>query len=303
MQNKKVVCFGEILWDNLIEGRRLGGAPLNVCYHLMKMGISSTIITQVGNDQNGKQILAELDLLQIDKTYCHTSIELPTSTVEVHLSGNGNINYEIVENVAWDEISITPEIESLVKESNAFVFGSLITRSDVSRKSLYRLIENSRYRVFDVNLRTPYYDKSIICSLLEKTNLLKLNDEELIIISKWLGVTNNEDLLQMENIQDNYPNIEGIILTKGAEGAIYYAKGIQSSVKALKVNVKDTVGSGDSFLAAFLSAKLKGLSIEYALQSASLLSGFIASQPGACPGYKLSDLVDFKESLHISRIN
>lgn len=296
MKESKIVCFGEILWDNLKEGRRLGGAPLNVCYHLQKMGISSTIITQIGDDKNGRDILAALEKLQIDTTFCSITPHRPTSTVEVHLKEDHQVEYEIVENVAWDEIECTPAMKSAVEEADAFVFGSLITRSDTSRQTLFSLLESSRYRVFDVNLRAPFYRWEIIRQLLEKTNLLKLNEEELQRIMGWLGQKGGDLQQQLESIQKHFPGIETILLTQGAKGARYYSGGQHDSIKAMKVTVRDTVGSGDAFLAAFLAGKFCGQPIRQALEQASQLSGFVAAHDGACPQYEKQDLLHFKKA-------
>lgn len=296
--NKSVVCFGEILWDNLKEGRRLGGAPLNVCYHLIKSGIDSAIVSQVGNDQNGKDIIGELYKLGISATWCNISGNKPTSTVEVHMQGQ-QISYEIVENVAWDFIEWTPELSQLVQSAEALVFGSLATRSDVSRNTLLRLMEVSRFRVFDMNLRAPFYDQEGIFLLMKQAQLLKLNDEELDIVMAWMGEGRSTREEELRMIQHRFPNIAEIILTLGAEGSVYYSNGEYIVKQAHKVQVKDTVGSGDSFLAAFLSSKLKGRPVAESLERAGLLSAFIATQHGACPVYDENDLINFKKSLQL----
>ncbi|QEC42569.1 carbohydrate kinase family protein [Pseudobacter ginsenosidimutans] len=298
MKHTRVVCFGEILWDNLKEGRRLGGAPLNVCYHLTKSGIESSIISQVGNDQNGEAIFTELKKLGVDTRFCAISMEKPTSTVEVHMNGQ-ELRYEIVEDVAWDYIETTPEMIELVKAADALVFGSLVTRSEISRKTLFRLMEESRFLVFDMNLRAPFYDRDGIFRLMNKTDLLKLNEDELGIVSGWLGENSTEKQQQLQTIRKQFPNIAEIILTLGAEGSVYFSTNEFVEKKANKVRVKDTVGSGDSFLAAFLANKLKGSSIADSLDRASLLSGFIATQAGACPVYDENDLLRFKQSIDL----
>ncbi|MBB1285135.1 carbohydrate kinase [Flavisolibacter sp. BT320] len=297
MKESKIICFGEILWDNLKEGRRLGGAPLNVCYHLQKMGIKSAIITRIGDDRNGRDILAELQKLQVDTTFCTVSKELPTSTVEVHLKENHQVDYEIVENVAWDEMQTTPEMEQAVSEADAFVFGSLVTRSQTSRQTLMALLEKSRYRVFDVNLRAPFYRWEIIQQLLQKTNLLKLNEDELQIIMEWLKQEDSIVEEQLERLQGHFQSIDTILLTQGARGAQCYSQGKHEKVQALKVNVKDTVGSGDAFLAAFLAGKFSGKTIGASLEQASLLSGFVATHDGACPHYEKQDLLSLRNAV------
>lgn len=295
MKELEVICFGEILWDKLEEGKKLGGAPLNVCYHLTKLGIKSRIVTQVGNDPDGMAILRELERLNINKEFCFVTDKKPTSVVEVQLGENNQVTYEIVENVAWDHIAFTPQLGDMAKFSKALIFGSLASRSETSRETLFKLIEKSSFRVFDVNLRPPYYTKELILALLESTDLLKLNEEELEQISLWLGETASDQQEAVRRIQENFPSIKEILLTRGHLGAVYFGENKILEVPAYKVQVKDTVGSGDSFLAGFVSQKLQNKSIEAALEQASLLSGFVASRNGACPDYELEDLERVKE--------
>jgi len=291
MSDLNIICFGEILWDNLKEGKRLGGAPLNVCYHLNKLGVNSRIISQIGADRDGMEILQELKARGIDSEHCAVSHTKPTSTVEVVVGKQGDIWYDIVENVAWDDIVCTPQVEHLVADSDALVFGSLITRSAISRETLFQLLKKSKFRVFDVNLRSPFYTKELICSLLELTDLLKLNEDEMGIISDWLAFPQETMHEQMEHMQRCFPNIQEIILTRGSQGAIYFSNTEQIRVDAHPVKIKDTVGSGDAFLSAFLAHKMKGTSIQAALQHASILSAYVASKSGACPIYDPKDLL------------
>lgn len=294
MKKQKVICFGEILWDNLKEGRRLGGAPLNVCYHLSQMGISTSIITQIGKDKDGNDILETLDELGVDIETVIRTDKHPTSTVEVLLGKNNEVHYEIMEDVAWDHIEYSHDLGKLVNESLILVFGSLVTRSETSRKTLFKLIEKSQYRVFDVNLRAPFYHKELILSLLRVTHLLKLNQDELSIISKWLGGNQKNDQDEIGLIQEKFPNLTEILLTQGHKGAMLVTNDIWTKVPSCNVKVKDTVGSGDSFLAAYIAAKIKKVSANTALKEASLLSGFIATHNGACPVYNLTDFNNFK---------
>lgn len=299
MKELEVLCFGEVLWDNLKDGRKLGGAPLNVCYHLTKMGIGSRIITQIGNDPDGRAILKELNHLGINVDTCWISDSKATSTVEVHLGENDEVTYEILQDVAWDHILYTPELGTLVRGAKALVFGSLVARSKTSRDTLFRLIRKSDFRVFDVNLRRPFYSKELIISLLQYTDLLKLNQEELYKISQWLRETRNDKQDGIGIIQKKFPNIKEILLTRGHKGAVYIRGNETIKIPAYEVRVKDTVGSGDSFLAAFIAQKLNNKSVASALQQASFLSAFIASNNGACPDYNMKDLEKFKESFQI----
>lgn len=293
----KVICFGEILWDNLKEGRRLGGAPLNVCYHLNKMGVKSTFISKLGNDGDGAAIRQELKRMGIDDRFCFTSDDMPTSTVEVKLSATHEVTYEILQNVAWDAIGLTKEMEDLVKAAAGFVYGSLVARSEVSRKTLLTLLPFAKYRVLDLNLRSPFYSQPLIEELLSYAHLLKLNEDELRKVSCWLGVKQEDTFIRLNAVMQSFPDIAEILFTRGENGAIYFSREKNASVEALKVNVQDTVGSGDSFLAAFLAGKFQGISIPDALRQAALLSGFVATQKGACPEYDAQMLAGLKREL------
>lgn len=296
MKEIKVICFGEILWDNLLNGRRLGGAPLNVCYHLSKMGVEAQIISQIGDDDDGVAILESLKTLGIHTDAIQISDSRPTSTVEVHLQPDNEVSYDIVEDVAWDHISYSNFLGQLVRSSEVLVFGSLAARSSLTRGTLLRLVEQSDFRVFDVNLRPPFYDQKRIFSLLKLTHLLKLNMAELDEITNWIQeglVSQNQ---KIETLRNEFPNIKEILLTQGHEGAVYIKGNSRIEIPALKVEVKDTVGSGDSFLAAFLAARLNQEPVYNALVKASVLSGYVATRNGACPVYSQQDLEVFKQT-------
>ncbi|MGB4399487.1 MAG: carbohydrate kinase [Daejeonella sp.] len=290
-KNIKVVCFGEILWDNLPGGRKPGGAPMNVAYHLNQLGIISTLISKVGSDQNGEDLLKFINKKGISTEYCQTDMMYNTSTVEVNIGSDHEVSYEIVSPVAWDFILPEKRMDQLVAAADAFVFGSLAVRNPTSFKTLQSLLKASRYRVFDVNLREPHFTKETITILLQHADLLKLNSHELNLISSWFGNSQNER--QMINMLQERFGIKEIVVTKGANGAAYYSKSEQFTIPAFKVEINDTIGSGDSFLAAFLGQKLKGQSVQDCLISAAALGAFVASQPGACPDYNISDLNRF----------
>ncbi len=293
----QVVCFGEILWDMLPEGRQLGGAPLNVCYHLRQQGINSTIITQTGDDQPGRDIRKLLQQKGIDQQYCLLSAHYPTSTVDVLVDADQHISYTIREQVAWDYIIVNADLERCVAESSMLVFGSLIARNPVSRNTLLKLIQKSAFRVFDINLRKPHYDREIIFELLQKTNLLKLNGEELSIITGWLPDRNLSENDPIQQLFETFPSVKEIIVTQGAAGAVYYSHHHTQKVQGVKVRVKDTVGSGDAFLAGFLTARIRGSALSEALEHAVLLSAFVAAHAGACPEYTEADLKEFRKGV------
>jgi len=281
----EVICFGEVLWDNLPQGRRIGGAPLNVCYHLNQNGIASAMISQIGIDQPGKDLRAGLKELGLDDEFIPGKAAYPTSVVEVHLQSQGQVSYEIVENVAWDFIEFHEDIAQIIQESSFFVFGSLASRSAQTRETLLRYLPYSPWPVFDVNLRQHYFSNELIISLIEQTKTLKVNEEEVLLIASWLGF--KEEYLEdyPARFLHRFPLLQEIILTKGGAGAYYENRESSHSVCATKVSVKDTVGAGDSFLAAFLAKKINGSTLPDALSHASRISGFVASCAGACPVY------------------
>ena len=289
---RKVVCYGEILWDNLPTGKKPGGAPMNVAYHLNQLGIESCLISRVGDDTNGREILNFLKSKGLSTEYCQIDHSFPTSTVEVSIAADKEVCYDIVKPVAWDYIEESVALTRLVSEADAFVFGSLAARNSVSYLTVASLLEKAKYRVFDVNLREPHYSPATITHLLRKTNLLKLNIHELNLIATWFNTSCTTEWEKITLLQDEFA-IDEIVVTKGSSGATYYTQHAQCNYPAYKVKVNDTVGSGDSFLAAFLSQKLKGESIEGILSYASALGAYVTMHSGACPDYKKYDLDQF----------
>jgi len=297
----KVICFGEILWDLLPEGARIGGAPLNVCYHLNRAGIKSSIVSKIGQDEFGRQLLTELNDLAVNVGYLIQSNVYPTSTVEVSLDKNGTPTYSIVENVAWDYIEYDSNVAAEITEADAFVFGSLVARNTVSYATLLRYLDSSKYNVMDINLRAPFYSKERIFSLLNYVNLLKINDEEIEILRKWLEIDYSDEEVVCQYLIDKFPKLKEIILTKGSKGAFYFSSVDRDSIGVYEVKVKDTIGAGDSFLAGFLAKRLTGGSVKEALDQAALISAFIASTSGANPIYSGQDLEHFKNSTSLKK--
>ena len=288
MDNKKrnrVICFGEVLWDNLPTGKRIGGAPLNVCYHLKQHGITSEMISQVGLDKLGKELREGIKALHISDHFIEEDTTHDTSMVQVHVHQQGQVTYEIVDHVAWDYITYEAEIAQMIQESSMLVFGSLAARNEKTRETLLRYLPFSPWTVFDVNLRQHYFSKELIISLIEQTRTLKVNQEELVLIASWLGFPPDHLQEYPSLFLKKFPMLQEVILTKGAAGAYYQNREISHSVHACKVSVVDTVGAGDSFLAAFLAKRLQDYPVQEALNHASKISGFVASCAGACPTY------------------
>jgi len=288
--NHKVVCFGEVLWDILPTGAVPGGAPMNVAYHLQKQGKNPALITKIGNDEKGKELITIFsghgvctDFFQVDHQH---------ETGKVHATPNehNEVVYDIVKPVAWDYINWDDSFIDLITNANYFVFGSLAARNEVSKNTLFRLLEIARNKVLDINLRAPHYNRRIVEELLQKADFLKLNLAEQELITGWISNYKTiED--RIKSITDKF-KISKIVATMGSDGAKLFMDGNIITHEGFKVEVVDTVGSGDAFLAGLLSKMLDKATNEEALEFASGIGAFIATQRGACPEYDLQNVVD-----------
>lgn len=291
-ENSRVICFGEVLWDNLPEGRKPGGAPMNVAYHLNQLGIESSIVSRVGDDQNGKDLKSFINGKGIPVQFIQKDTTYNTSEVAVHISENKEVSYEILYPVAWDFISFDSEVEEMVKYADAFVYGSLSSRAEMTSNTLYRLLENASYRIFDINLRPPFIDQEKLENLLQMADLLKLNNHELDLIAGWYELENHTEVQKTSFLLARF-DIKEMIVTKGSFGASYYNRSKEIHQQAYSVVVQDTVGSGDAFLSGFIAARLNGKSDSEALEYATALGGFVTMNAGACPSYYPSEIDSF----------
>jgi fructokinase len=287
----QVLCFGEVLWDNLPTGPLPGGAPMNVALHLKRFGLKSIIASSVGYDQKGRDLESFLIQSGMDTRLIQVHPSLPTSEVLVKLNEKNNATFEICEPVAWDEIRLTPELAGEVKKSQALVYGSLASRNSFTRNTLNSLLESDLLRIMDVNLRPPFNKREIVIPLLSKADIVKLNDDELVTICGWYNL--DGDFNTRSFGLSNLLNLKSLIVTKGEHGAclvhdnkLYYHSGY-------KVKVADTVGAGDAFLAGFLAAFFDGKDMNTALTEASAIGAFVASKPGATPDYTRQVVIEF----------
>jgi len=292
--NNYAVCFGEILWDIFPAGSRAGGAPFNVAYNLDKMGLKVQMISKIGNDQLGNELLKQLKKWDISTDYIQIDKQKPTGTVLANFDEQGEAHYDIVNNVAWDHINILPEHGKLVANAEAFVFGSLIARNEESKHTLLNLIEYSKFRVFDVNFRPPFIDFDLIKILLHKAHLVKMNKVELRTIIGFLDEEYIDEDTSIMLIQ-KYFDLNEVVLTKGSKGARYFVGNENYTFPAVSIEVADTVGSGDSFLAGFLSKRIQGKSPDEIMKQAVSLGAFITSKSGACPDYTYEEFKSFRE--------
>jgi fructokinase len=277
--------MGEALWDMLPEGRKLGGAPANFAYHVSQFGLDSRVVSAVGDDELGNEILANFAEKQLD--FQIEKVAYPTGTVQVTLDEKGVPCYEIKEGVAWDNIPYTPALENLAKQTHAVCFGSLAQRNAVSRETINRFIDQmpedeNVLKIFDINLRQHFYSKELIEASLKKSNVLKINDEELVVVGEMFGFADIDFQDKCWILLAKY-NLKMLILTCGTEGSYVFTPGEVSFLETPQVQVADTVGAGDSFTGAFVAAILSGKTVKDAHRLAVDVSAFVCTQNGAMP--------------------
>ena len=286
METKRfVVGLGEALWDCLPEGKKLGGAPANFAYHAGQfLGQENTLaVSALGEDSLADETKASLK--EHGLNYLMPRVPYPTGTVQVTLTGDGIPTYDIKENVAWDNIPFTPEIEEVARNCKAVCFGSLAQRNVVSRENIHRFLDATPadcMKIFDINLRQQFYTKEVIQASLRRCNVLKINDEELVLIGRMFGYPG----LDIENkcwlILGKY-DLDMLVLTCGTNGSYVFTPGQMSFQETPKVEVADTVGAGDSFTGSFCPAILEGKPVAEAHKRAVQVSAFVCTQNGAMP--------------------
>ena len=284
-----IVGMGEALWDVLPEGKKIGGAPANFAYHVSQFGFNSRVVSAVGDDKLGNEILDNFSEKNLN--FLIEKVPYPTGTVQVELDDEGIPCYDIKEGVAWDNIPFTPALEELAKQTRAVCFGSLAQRSVVSRETINKFLDampddNGQLRIFDINLRQNFYTKEILCNSMECCNILKINDEELVTVSRMFGYPGIDLQDKCWILLAKY-NLKMLILTCGVNGSYVFTPGEISFVETPKVEVADTVGAGDSFTATFVAAILKGKKVSDAHKLAVEASAYVCTQNGAMPIFPL----------------
>ena len=283
--NDIVVGMGEAMWDVLPEGKKIGGAPANFAYHVSQFGLPSRVVSAVGNDPLGREIVENFTSKGLN--HLIEEVPYPTGTVQIEIDPAGVPQYDIKENVAWDNIPYTARLEALAGQTRAVCFGSLAQRNVVSRDTINRFLDAMPQTadslvVFDVNLRQGFYTKEILCNSMKRCNILKINDEELVTVSRMFGYP-GIDLQDKCWILLGKYNLRMLILTCGINGSYVFTPGNVSFQPTPKVEVADTVGAGDSFTAAFIASLLKGTSVTEAHALAVRTSAFVCTRKGAMP--------------------
>lgn len=281
MASSEILCVGEVLWDALPEGLFLGGAPFNVACHLRGAGLPASMVSRIGDDRLGEEVLRRatrygvgVDLIQVDPT-------LPTGFVRVAIDEGGNPAYEILAPAAWDAIEPSEPLLRRAREARAIVFGSLAQRDARSRATIARLWESDAMAVFDVNLRPPFDDRDVVDRSLRRADVVKLSELELASVAEWFALRGTPRA-QVTALAETF-SCDVVCLTRGSEGAALWHDGRWTEHPGFKVEVRDTVGAGDAFLAVLLAGLFAGGSDASLLQHANLIGAYVATQYGAVP--------------------
>ena len=280
---KFVIGIGEALWDMLPEGKKLGGAPANFAYHACQFGLEGMAVSAIGQDSLGEEIVEALEAHHLP--YHLDRVEYPTGTVQVTLDQQGVPQYEIKTDVAWDNIPYTKELAALAADCKAVCFGSLAQRNAVSRESIglfLQAVPKDCLKVFDINLRQDFYNREVLEESFRRCDILKINDEELVVISRMFELPGLSLEEKCRSLIKTY-NLQMLILTCGINGSYVFYEGGMSFLDTPKVTVADTVGAGDSFTGAFVGSLLNGKTVPEAHETAVKVSAYVCTQSGAMP--------------------
>jgi fructokinase len=284
-KNLKIIGIGEIVWDCLPNEMKLGGAPLNFAYFAGQCGAKASMVSAIGDDELGKQTLEAVRAAGVDTTYVQIN-SMPTSRVLVTVNADGIPQYEIVENVAWDDIRYADNLNGLISDASAVCWGSLAQRSLTTRSTIASILENipeSCLKVFDINIRQHYYDREGVEDSLLKADILKLNEDELPLVAGLLELNSelSDVAAVMYELIQKY-SLKYVVYTCGADfSEVYDNTGLVSHIKTPSVKVADTVGAGDSFTATFITLLLKGVSPVECHAKAVEVSAYVCTQAGA----------------------
>ncbi len=284
MNKPLVIGMGEALWDVLPEGRKIGGAPANFAFHAGQAGMDARVVSAVGRDALGDETLLTLQQKGLN-TDAVARVDFPTGVVQVTLSEGGIPQYDICEGVAWDNIPFTPALDELARNAQAVCWGSLAQRSEVSRNCIYRFLdampsEQGRLKVFDINLRQHFYSIDVIEASCQRANVLKINEEELVIVSELLRLGTPLVEQQCRLLMERF-SLDMLVLTCGCNGSYIFTP-VETSFRVTPlVQVADTVGAGDSFTATLVADLLKGAPVGVAHEHAVQLAAYVCTQQGA----------------------
>ncbi len=290
----KIACYGEILWDLFPDGKKLGGAPLNVALRLCSLGSEVSMISRLGDDLLAEETRALLEDYGLKRDFIQEDSELETGAVEIELDNTGSASYTIKKPVAWDAIALTEGNQKIVDMADLFIFGSLATRTDGSKNTLLELLKLAKKPIFDVNLRAPDYDLSKIVALMEHAYLIKMNEDELSEISNFMGINNTAIEEKITALGKTFP-ANFICVTRGSKGALLIDGDKLYAHPGYPAKVVDTVGAGDAFLAGLLHWLFRESGPEQALAHGCALGALVASQKGANGKVALQQIADLTE--------
>lgn len=294
--NKKIVCFGEMLWDMLPSGRQIGGAPLNVALHLGNLNVNPSIISRIGSDDLGQELLKIIENRGLDTKLVQVGKSHLTGIVKANTDKLEDVKYKIVYPVSWDYIELSDNATEEVKNADIFIFGSLAARNQKSKETLFSLLNFSKFNILDLNLREPYYNIELVEYLLTCANFLKVNEDELEVLCNWFNIESKVKMVQSELIRAKY-NLDFVCVTMGKNGALLNIEGEIVSVSGYPVKVVDTIGSGDSFLASLVYKLLiNGESPKNALDFACAYGAMVATKSGATPVISENEINSFCEN-------
>jgi fructokinase len=279
-----IVCAGEALWDVLPHGEFIGGAPYNVACHAARLGARAMLLTRIGDDARGERLLSLARENHVDTSLVQHDPDLATGEARAVFDASGSARYEFLTPAAWDALVASPAALAAVSAADAFVHGTLGCRDPHAREAIAQLGTVARWRVFDPNLRAPFYSRELVEAGLHGAGLLKVNEEECALLADWYGTAATPEALQPELARRF--GVRALCVTLGPEGAQLHWEGQWHTQPGIETQVADTVGAGDSFLAMLLTALLTGASPAEALERAARLASFVASQPGAVPDYE-----------------
>jgi fructokinase len=284
---KQVLCFGEVLWDTFADGKKPGGAPMNVAQHLVQQGLEVSFVSRLGNDEAGKKLVDFLKNSNLYGPYVQKDDELPTCEVTVQLDADSQATYIIPEPVSWDNIKVENGLKKHARKADAIVFGSLACRNKTTRNTLRTLLdESSALKIFDVNLRAPHYDLSTIETLAAKANIVKMNEDEAVLL---IGGKPEKLKDNMVEFQKKY-HTKTICVTRGNKGAMIWHDEKFYEHPGFAVQVEDTVGAGDAFLATLIKGILKQKPMQQVLEKACAVGAYVATRRGANPSYTKDDI-------------
>lgn len=284
-----VLCLGEVLWDALPRGLFLGGAPFNVACHLHQQGVSAQFSSRVGDDELGREIRRRMKRIGLDDSSLQCDRELPTGFVVISLDEKGSPTFDVLYPSAWDKLEPTSTLDRLGDEASIAIFGTLAQRDEVARRTIIGQVTKARHRIYDVNLRPPHDSRHIVSASLELATIVKLNDEEFELLSE--PMEPRGDMRERANRFLDHHALEGLCVTRGADGAIYTDGKTWCEVGGISVKVADAVGAGDAFLATFVAEHLvDGKDAATALKIANAVGAHVASQDGATPSYDKGEI-------------